>query len=151
MCDCAHNFRLHLLRPDEYRRVKRLLDIGKHPTYIGPELYKRAALQGGVVVYSFGGVDVAVSIINPRLGNMTVLCVAPDHRGHGLGSAIVRYLIPNFVRALESSAGWFAKLGYLPVCTKRGRTLNTTIMVRGELLKLAGRLRTAWTVEGVPA
>jgi GNAT superfamily N-acetyltransferase len=126
-------------RPDDYDAFKRLLNRGRHPVFIGPNMVTRNARNGGLVFARHGG-DVAAALVNPHYGILLVLCVLPEHRSHGLGSALVDYLRPNWVRAIESAVPWFRRLGYVSVGEpKQGRRHITHVMVRDELRKLAGR------------
>jgi len=102
---------------------------------------QQTARNGGVVVFSYQGQDVAAALVNPRLNVLTVLCVAPAHRNHGLGAAILTYLQANFARVLESAIEYFVRQGYVAIGDiKQGRTLSTQIMVRKDLMNLAGRI-----------
>jgi hypothetical protein len=82
---------------------------------------------------------------------LLALNVIPSHRGHGLGAAIVRFLIPNFVRAIETKVKWFEKLGYKRIGKmKKGISLNTQVLARAALFDLAGNLQKAWGREDAP-
>jgi len=141
-CDCARRFTVRVGRTDEYRRAKHLLDIGKHPTFIGRQTMLRAAQDGGLLFYQVDGKDVAVTVVNARNSTLLALNVNPVHREHGLGNAIVQYLRPNFVRAIDFRVDWFERRGYVSIGEpKVGRKFKTQIMVRGELRELAGRVR----------
>jgi N-acetylglutamate synthase-like GNAT family acetyltransferase len=108
-------------------------------------MFKRIARNGGALFYEFDGEIVAISLINPRYGILNALNVSPTHREHGLGSAILNFLIPNFVRAIESKVSWFEKRGYRKIGKlKKGVSLNTQVMARSALFELAGNLRKAW-------
>jgi N-acetylglutamate synthase-like GNAT family acetyltransferase len=145
ICLCSSRFDVRLARESDYAAFKKLLDAGKHPAFIGKSTMMRNASQGGAIFYEFAGQRVAVSLVNPRLGILLALNVHPAHRGHGLGAAIVRFLIPNFVRAIEDKAPWFERLGYRRIGKmKRGISLNTQVMARTALFDLAGNLRKAW-------
>lgn len=105
----------------------------------------RNANNGGALFYELDGAAVAVSLINPHYGILLALNVRPEHRGHGLGDAIVKFLVPNFVRAIESKVEWFERRGYKRIGKlKRGISLNTQLMARAALFSLAGNLRKAW-------
>jgi hypothetical protein len=117
------------------------LNHGKHPTFIGREMALKAASNGGVFVFAFAGEDIAVAVVNPALNCLTVLNVSPEHRSHGLGGAILRYLQCNFARVLESAVPFFARNGYTPRgALKIGKSLKTQVMVKSSLLTLAGRV-----------
>ena len=135
-------FQVILGREQEYERAKRLLNAGKHPTFIGKETVRRNAKQGGLIFAVVGGIDAAVAIIGIRNGTLLVLNVHPNYRSAGLGSAFLQFLMPNFARVLESAVPWFEKNGYASLGKlKQGRSLRTQIMVRGVLLDIAGRLQ----------
>ena len=140
-CQCAKAFEVHGLKSTEYQRLKNVLNAGRHPTFIGRMQMQQTARNGGVVVFSYQGQDVAAALVNPRLNVLTVLCVAPAHRNHGLGAAILTYLQANFARVLESAIEYFVRQGYVAIGDiKQGRTLSTQIMVRKDLMNLAGRI-----------
>lgn len=123
-------------------RCKRVLTIGRHPTFVGRDMVARNAVNGGCVAFVVGDVDAAVALINVRQNSLLVLCVVPQMRGRGLGAETVRFLKPNWVRALESAVPWFEQQGYRKVGGwKQGRSLRTHVMVRESLLSLGGRLR----------
>ena len=126
---------------DEYSRVKRLLNVGKHPTFIGRNMVERWAKNGGLLLFCWGDQDVGVMLVNPRKNVLMVMNVLPAHRGHGLGAAMLNYAMPNWVRAVESAVPFFLAHGYTSVgALKRGRALNTRVMVRAKLMTLAGRV-----------
>lgn len=132
---------LHLCRAEDYDRVKAILNAGRHPAFVGRDTVRRCANNGGVFIWSDGDADVATAIINPSRSVLLVLNVVPAYRGVGVGGAVVEFLRPNFVRALESRVKFFESLGYVSVGSlKIGRSLNTQIMVRRGLMELSGRL-----------
>jgi len=141
-CDCSKRFLVRVGRTDEYRRAKRIFDKGTHPTFIGRSTVLRAARDGGLLFYMLGEQDVAVTVTNARNSTLLALNVLPEHRQHGLGAAIVKYLRPNFVRAIDFKVDWFEGQGYLSIGEpKVGRRFKTQVMVRSELRDLAGRVR----------
>lgn len=153
-CTCATTFEVKLARPTEYAEFKKVLNVGRHPAFIGRGTFERNAMNGGALLYRLSGETVAASLINPHLGVLLALNVVPAHRSHGLGSAIVAFLVPNFVRAIESKVEYFKRQGYRPVGSlKRGVSLNTQVMAREALFSLAGRLRRMWgeTAKADPA
>lgn len=126
-----------------------MLDIGKHPAFIGSDTMTKNALNGGALFYDWNGAPIAVSLINPHYGILLALNVVPTHRAHGLGRAIVQFLMPNFIRAIESKVTYFERLGYRAVGKlKRGISLNTQLMARAALFSLAGKLAKAWSADG---
>lgn len=128
-------------RVTEYARAKRLLNIGKHPTFIGRDMLYRSALNGGLFFFQKDGKDVAVAMINPRLNILTVMNVLPEMRAKGLGKFIVNFLKPNWVRAIDSAKEFFEKNGYVSIGEpKQGRRFLTQIMVRKNLLNLSTRI-----------
>lgn len=140
-CECARTFEMTLGRPNEYRRFKRLLDAGRHPTYVGQDTVRRSAVQGGLLFARRENQDIAVALVNPRLSILTVLNVHPAHRSHGLGSALLSFVRPNFARVIEGRVGWFEAQGYQSLGPpKPGRRYSTQVMVRSELRELAGRV-----------
>lgn len=128
-------------RADEYERVKRILDKGRHPTFIGRTLVAHCAGNGGLLFFREDDEDAAVAIVNARKNVLLVLCVAPKHRSKGLGGRIIDFVKPNWVRAVESAVPWFETRGYVGIGEwKQGRSLRTRVMVRENVRRLAGRL-----------
>lgn len=145
MNDRFKNFDVHLLRVEEYALFKSVLNKGRHPAFVGKQTFSTNCINGGALSYVVSGNIAAVSLINPHYGTLIVLNVLPEFRGNGLGSSIVKFLMPNFVRALESRVPFFEKLGYKSIGKlKRGRSLNTQIMARKALFDLAGKLKRVW-------
>ena len=146
-CRCAEEFQVQAAKSTEYSRVKTLLNRGKHPAFIGRQTVMTATRNGGAFVFSFGGEDVATAIVNPALNCLTVLNVAPSHRSHGLGEAILCYLQCNFARVLESAVPFFERNGYVSRGKlKLGNRLKTQVMVKLSLLTLAGRVAAIYRV-----
>jgi hypothetical protein len=147
-CLCAEGFEAVQAHSDEYSRVKRILNRGKHPTFIGRQIVLISTRNGGCTIFRFAGEDIGVSVVNPMKNVMLVLNVDPRHRSHGLGSAILRYCVPNFARVLETAVPFFERNGYAKIGNlKRGNALNTQIMVKSSLIPLAGRLRSFMSAE----
>ena len=145
MCDCAQSFTVKLARADDYKMFKKILNIGRHPAFIGKDTMQRNAENGGALFYFHADYPIAVSLINPHLGILLALNVIPAHRSHGLGRAIVNFLMPNFARVIESKVQWFESQGYRKIGPpKKGQSLKTQIMARGALFTLAGKLNNAW-------
>lgn len=144
-CNCAAEFSVRLVRSDEYAIFKKTLDVGRHPAFIGRQSFERYATNGGALLYYHREKIVAASLINPRMSVLIALNVHPEHRSHGLGSAIIRFLMPNFARVLESRISFFEKLGYVKIGSlKKGISLNTQIMANEKLFHLSGRLKNLW-------
>jgi len=128
-------------RSGEYPRAKRILNAGKHPTFIGRSLYSTAARNGGVTFFQVAGVDAAVAIVQPRTNCLLVLCVHPAFRKLGLGQAVVAYLAVNFARVIESAVPFFERCGYVSIGEmKQGKRWKTQIMVLKSVRDLAGRV-----------
>jgi len=141
-CRCFREFKIILGREEDYKIFKDILNKGKHPVFIGRDMYANNARNGGAQLYEYEDEIVAVSLVNPHYGILLVLNVAPEHRGHGMGEAVLNYLMPNYIRALESKIEYFRKRGYVCIGEmKKGRSLNTQVMARSNLFQLAGRLR----------
>ena len=146
-CLCASEFEVIAAKSTEYSRIKTVLNRGKHPTFIGRSLVLTATRNGGSFVFCHDGVDVAVAVVNPKLNCLLVLNVLPEHRSHGLGAAILRYLQCNFARVVESVVPWFERQGYVSRGKiKIGRRLKTQVMVKSSLLLLAGRVAAIYRV-----
>ncbi len=144
-CKCAGEFEVRLARADNYKEFKRVLDIGRHPTFIGRNCFGFNANNGGALLWIFNLEIVAVSLINPNKGILLAMNVHPDHRSHGLGSAMLQFLKPNFVRAIEDRVPWFVARGYRAIGKlKQGRSLKTQVLARDALFGLAGKLQAAF-------
>lgn len=127
---------------DDYKLATRFLSRADYPAWFGPTAFRRYITNGGGFWFHFRGEAAAVGILNPRLSSLGALAVAREHRGHGLGKAIVEFLQPNFVRAIEDKVPFFEKLGFVPVgAMKQGIRLNVQVMCRKSLFGLAGRLK----------
>lgn len=129
-------------RPDEYERAKRLLNAGRHPAFIGRSLVRKCATNGGLFFFQKEGCDCAVAAMQTRRSVLLVLNVHPSYRGQKIGEFVVNYLRPNFARVVESAVPWFERQGYVGIGEwKVGIRYRTRVMVRKELIGLAGRLR----------
>lgn len=136
-CDCATSFLVQVGRTSEYRRAKKIFDHAKFPTFMGRETITRAAREGGLLFFTFNGEDVGVIV------NALASAVEPAHQGHGLGSAMIRYHRPNFLRSTEEFVAFHERLGYTAIGeAKQGRKFKTWVMVRSDLINLSGRIRT---------
>lgn len=141
-CRCFKEFSIKLARVSQYQQFKKILDKGRHPAFIGRNTFESNARNGGASFYLFNNEIIGVTLCNARLGVLIALNVIPNHRGHRCGQAIVNYLMPNFVRSIESKIKFFKNLGYISIGEiKKGISLNTQIMVRANLIKLAGRIK----------
>lgn len=152
-CECATKYYPEVLgaNVDDYKRLRRLLDKGKHPTFIGFEMFRRKAENGGCIIFTFGDIDCATAIVNARKNCLLALNVTPDHRGHGLGSSVVNYIKPTWARVVEFRVPWFEKLGYVKIGTpKKGRKFITWVMVRKETMALSGRLKSIFESKNNP-
>lgn len=112
-----------------------------------------AAKNGGVFLFRFADRDVATAVVNPRLNVLLALAVQPSHQGHGLGSALLKYLATNFARVESRAVPFFERNGFVSIGEpKKGKTLYTQIMVRDSLRSLAGRVNAIYgTSQGPPA
>lgn len=135
-------FTVALGRPEDYPRMKQILNRGRHPTFVGRMSVARQAIQGGLLFCQVEGQDAGVAVINVRQSTALVFCFLPSYQGQGLGTAFMNYLRPNFARVITDMVPFFEqRLGYTSIGEpKQGRTLRTQIMVRTELLTLAGRV-----------
>lgn len=140
-CSCALKFWVRHGKSDEAKLFKSLLNKGRHPAFIGPDMIKNSARNGGMCFAIYNDQIIAVALVNPRYSQLNVLNIMPEHRGHGIGKAFVNYLACNFARVLESKVPFFEACGYVKIGElKHGRTLNTQVMARANLFKLAGRV-----------
>lgn len=138
-------FTIEIAAPSAYPRAKSLLNAGRHPVFIGPNMVARSARQGGllfaVVRRGHHSHDAAVALLNVRTSTLLVLNIHPHFRGVGLGSSFLEFLRPNFARVLATTVPWFQQRHYSPLGEPQmGRRLLTQVMVRRELLGLAGRV-----------
>lgn len=130
-----------MARSDEYARAKAILNVGRHPTFVGRSMYAASVRNGGGTFFTVDGRDAAVSLVQPRTNCLLVLCVAPAFRKAGLGQAIVAYLSVNFARVIESAVPFFERCGFVSIGEmKQGKRWKTQIMVLGSLRQLAGRV-----------
>jgi GNAT superfamily N-acetyltransferase len=144
-CHCQSKVEIKLARGEEYSIFKKVLNVGRHPAFIGKKTMQRNANNGGALFYIFENKIIAVSLINPHYGILLVLNVIPEHRGHGLGEAILNFLMPNFIRAIDYKISYFEKRGYRKIGDpKQGRRFKTQIMARTNLFSLCGKLNKIW-------
>ena len=130
-----------ILSPDDYAIFKTALNAGRHPGFVGRENFCRCAENGGALIFFGADEQVAVALMNPKKNSLIALNVQPRFRGKGFGKMCLEYLKPNWVRAIESSIPFFESMGFWRVgALKVGQTLKTAIMVRRDLIGLAGRL-----------
>ena len=128
-------------RTNEYRRAKAILNVGRHPTFVGRGLYGSCARNGGAIFFTVDGQDAAVALISARSNCLLVLCVAPAFRNRGLGAAVVAYCQVSFARVIESAVPFFERCGFISVGEpKMGKRWKTQIMCLKSLTELAGRL-----------
>ena len=142
-CRCALDFRIHVGGDsrEEYLKARRLFNKGRHPAFVGPDMVQKNARNGGLLFFVYRSKSVGVAVINAKKGVLLALNILPEHRSHGLGSAVINYLMPNFARVTEQASPWFESQGYKKVGKwMMGRKLMTCVMVRKRLFDLAGRL-----------
>src|ERR1035438_965358 len=114
---CCPDFVAHQGREHEYPRAKAILNIGKHPTFIGRGLYATSARNGGAMFFTVDGRDAAVARMNPRTNCLLVLCVMPEFRSFSgtFAMSLVAYLQVSFIRALERTVCFFRRCGFIPI------------------------------------
>lgn len=136
------SYKICIGRQDEYARAKSILNAGRHPTFIGRTMVERCAVNGGLIFLQIDDEDAAVVLINPRRNVLLVLNVIPKFRSLGVGKYLIDFLKPNFARVVESACSWFERNGYKKIGDlKPGRSLNTQVMVRENIIGLSGRIR----------
>ena len=139
-CSCAADFQCRPAFSGDYRQLKAIFNRARHPTFIGRSLCA-SAVKTARFRFQFAGSDIATAIVNPRLNILLALAVVREHQGHGLGTAILRYLACNFARVESRAVPFFERNGFIAIGEpKKGKTLYTQIMVRASLIPLAGRL-----------
>lgn len=123
----------------DYDRVKRVMTKARHPTFIGREQVTRSAVNGGVLVWTMDGEDVATSIVDTRRSVLLALSVARP--SEGIGGRVLQYIRPNWARVVAHKVDWFSRHGYECVGRRtKGKTLETQIMVRRGLRSLGARV-----------
>lgn len=128
-------------RSHEYARAKAILNVGKHPTFIGRSLYAVSTRNGGATFFTVNGRDAAVALVQPRTNCLLVLCIVPPLRRYGLGQAIVAYLQTSFARVIETAVPFFERCGFVSIGrAKMGKRWKTQVMCRRSLIDLAGRV-----------
>jgi GNAT superfamily N-acetyltransferase len=148
-CRCVDHWQPQAGRVGEYRRAKHIFNQGRHPTFLGPQQVNGMLALGGVWFAQLDGQDIAVAIVHPRRSVLIALNVMPAHRSHGLGARFLHYLAPNWARVIESKTAWFERQGFKSLGDpKQGRSLRTQIMVREDLIGLAGRLDARLSTSG---
>lgn len=123
----------------DYDRTKRVLNKARHPAFVGREQLTRWADNGGVIVWTMDGDDVAVSIVDTKRSVLMALSVV--RQGEGIGARIIDYIRPNWARVVSGKVSWFERRGY--ECVGRptkGATLETQLMVRKGLRALGSRV-----------
>lgn len=144
-CECATRFVVRLAYPSDYPEFKRIIDKGRYPGFMGRSTMQSNAVNGGALFYHVESEPdpIAVSLINPHLSVSLAIAVVPAHQRHGLGTAIVEYLRPNFRRVILENESWIRRCKtskYEPIGTPhKGRKFLTQLMVRSELIDIAGR------------
>jgi len=145
ICDCAKSFEVVLGRPDDRKKAKSICNRGRHPTFVGPNTWIKNSVNGGMFLFYYRRQPVAVALLNPSRSILLVLNVVPEHRSHGLGAAVIKYLKPNFCRVIESATMWFERQGYVKVGEKKqGRRFKTWVMVRSDLLSLQSNIQSVF-------
>lgn len=105
-------------------------------------MFLSCARNGGALIFRFEKQDVAVVMINPRLNVLLVLNVLPEHRSHGLGSAVLHYIDCSFARVLETAIPFFERNGFEAMGKFHiGQRYRTRVMIKRSLIGLVGRLR----------
>jgi hypothetical protein len=102
------NLRFDLLGPGDYDRAKSILNRGKHPGFVGRELFYRCATSGRAVVAVLDEQDVGVAlVVKDKLQALNT-----PLQGRGIGSALMRHLRPRWVSSIEEKVSFFIALGY---------------------------------------
>ena len=142
LCRCRQTGIIRTAKSAEYRAFKNIMDAGRHPTFIGPEMFRTNARNGGAVFMEYEGKIIAAALVNPRKSSLVVLNVHPEHRKHGAGRFMVDYLACNFARVIDQAIPFFEKCGYKKLGKPfKGRSLMTWVMVRTSLIGLCGRMK----------
>ena len=119
---------------NEYDRIKNILNIGKHPSFIGRDTVRSNAANGGLLFMQCDNEDIGVALVNPSKNNLLVLNILPHYRGQGFGKIFLDYLKPNFARVIETKKKWFQANGYIAIGKpKKGIRYETYIMLRRSL------------------
>lgn len=144
-CRCADEASIRPLPVDvAYDRLKHVLHWGpkrfQHPRYVGQREVAANAANGGAIIVTYRGEDVACALVNARLSVLRTLHVSGAHRGHGLGSVLVDHLDCAWVRALDGGEQWFARRGYDLLATRQAKRHRVHVMVASDVRRLAGTL-----------
>ena len=59
-CDCASRFQVVIGDDASYDRAKKLLNAGRHPTFIGRDTVCRNARNGGLLIFRWQDSDVVM-------------------------------------------------------------------------------------------
>ena len=149
-CKCGHkhvavaprNSKPSRRTRDEYRRVKKILDSGKHPTFIGRQRVLVSTRNGGCTIFRYANRDIACehrqpyekraawSSMSTHATALTDLalrfCNTCKPTSHACWNPPFRF---SSATAIQKSAE-----------LKRGNSLNTQVMIKSSLIPLAGRL-----------
>lgn len=140
-CECTTAFQVRLGREADGKEFKRYADKWGYPTFLGPSVLNRSAKNGGMFFFEVDGECVAVFLANAINSTGLALAVDPTHRAHGMFRTVMEYVRPNFVRVIDKFVPLFTRIDYRPLGEpKQGRKFKTQVMVRGELMELAGRV-----------
>jgi len=146
-CLCRTEGVIRVGKSDDYTLFNKALNRGRHPTFIGREMYRRFSRNGGAIFLIYQEDVIAVALVNPRNSCLMVLNVNPNHRDHGLGSFMIGYLMCNFARVITSAVPFFEKNGYKKLGVPfQGRKLQTWVMVRESLIELSGKMKRVYAL-----
>jgi hypothetical protein len=107
------------LGPDDYDRAKKVLNLAKHPGFVGRagfvgrEQYYRCATHGTCTIAVVDGKDVGVALIAKE--KLQALSVIIKAQGMGIGAALVDRMKPRWVNCIGERVAWFEKRGYKTV------------------------------------
>jgi len=133
------------LKSSEYKRAKKILDEARYPAFVGVMYFQKIARNGGAFVAMIDDTDAGCALVNVGQCSLQVLAVHRNYQKRGIGKAMVDFLMPNWVRSLESAIPFFESMGYEPVGEYYpGKKFRTRVMVRRDLLSLAGRLQASF-------
>jgi len=132
------------LHHDEWSAVSPFKTVEQHMTKlrarIGPDpvpatfvLVMEGAVAGSVSLLRRDDIDDVRPDLTPWLAS---LIVAPGHRSHGLGRALVQYCVdrarllgyPALYLYTDSHAGYYSRLGWLALEERQSRGAQVTVM-----------------------
>lgn len=140
---------IRLATPADRPALQAFIDTHLRRDFFMPHDLLRHVLEDGyhrTTVTEISGQLVALAVVTRKPNRLVNLLVHPDHRGSGIGTALLRHVDPDVVRAkVNMSTGdptpFYARFGYTP--TDRVNAKGTTRdLVHPRLFPLTNTSRT---------